>query len=74
MRETLRAARFAGIVLPTDFMIFDSAARAAVIAAALSPDSIAFVAFFTAVLTADLRAVFTAFFLAVTRILFLDDL
>ena len=55
-------------------MILLSAARAAAIAAALSPDSIAFNAFFVSVLTALLRAVLTAFFFAVTKILFLHDL
>lgn len=73
-REILRAARFFGITLPADFIILLSALRAAAVAAALSPDSIATKAFLVAVLTALRRAVFTAFFLAVTKILFSDDL
>jgi hypothetical protein len=73
-RDTLRAARFLGMVLPAAFMILLSAARDAAIAAALSPDSIAMIAFFAAVLTEDLRDVLTAFFFAFTSILFLDDL
>ena len=73
-REILRAARFFGMILPADFMILLSALRAAVVAAALSPDSIATNAFLVAVLTALRRAVLIAFFLAVTKILFSDDL
>jgi hypothetical protein len=48
--------------------------RNAVVAAALSPDSMATNAFLVAVLTALRRAVLIAFFLAVTKILFSDDL
>lgn len=55
-------------------MILLSALRVAATAAALSPDSIAFNAFLVSVLTALRRAVLTAFFLAVTKILFSDDL
>ena len=73
-REILRAARFFGITLPADFIIRLSALRKAVVAAALSPDSTATKTFFAAVLTVLRRELFTAFFLAVTRILFLDDL
>lgn len=73
-REILRAARCFGIILPADFIILLSALRAAVAAAALSPDAIAVNAFFVAVLTALRRAVFTAFFFSVTKILFSDDL
>ena len=73
-RETLRAAVFFGIVLPAAFIILLSAARVAAIAAFLSPDSIALIAFFVAVFTALLRAVLISFFLAVTKILFLHDL
>ena len=73
-REILRAARFFGMILPADFMILLSALRAAVVAAALSPDSIATNAFLVAVLTMLRRDVLIAFFLAVTKILFSDDL
>lgn len=73
-RDTLRAARFFGMILPTAFMILLSALRTAVIAAALSPDSIATNAFLVAVLTALRRDVLIAFFFAVTKILFSDDL
>lgn len=73
-RETLREARFFGIVLPAAFIILLSALRTAATAAALSPDAMAFNAFLFSVLTALRRAVFTAFFFAVTKILFLDDL
>ena len=73
-RETLREARFFGMVLPAAFIILDSAVRVAVTAAALSPESIALTAFFIWVLTADLRDVFIRFFFAVTRMRFLDDL
>lgn len=73
-REILRAARFFGMILPADFMILLSALRIAVVAAALSPDSIATNAFLVAVFTALRRAVLIAFFLAVTKILFSDDL
>lgn len=73
-RETLRDARFFGIVLPAAFIILLSALRTAATAAALSPDAIALTAFLFSVLTALRRAVFTAFFFAVTKILFLDDL
>ena len=73
-REILRAARFFGMILPADFMIFDSALRAAVVATALSPDAIAVNAFFVAVFTTLRRDVLIAFFLAVTKILFSDDL
>lgn len=73
-RETLREARFFGIVLPAAFIILLSALRTATTAAALSPDAMAFIAFLFSVLTALRRAVFTAFFFAVTKILFLDDL
>jgi hypothetical protein len=73
-RETLRAARFLGITLPAAFIILLSALRTAATAAALSPEAIALMAFLFSVLTALRRAVFTAFFLAVTKILFLDDL
>lgn len=73
-RETLRDARFFGIVLPAAFIILLSALRTAATAAALSPDAIALMAFLFSVLTALRRAVFTAFFFAVTKILFLDDL
>ena len=66
-REILRAARFFGMILL-------SALRAAVVAAALSPDSIATNAFLVAVLTMLRRDVLIAFFLAVTKILFSDDL
>ena len=55
-------------------MILLSAARVAATAAALSPDSIVFNAFFVSVLTALRRAVLIAFFFAVTKILFLQDL
>ena len=72
--EILRAARFFGMILPADFMILLSALRAAVVAAALSPDSIATNAFLVAVLTTLRRDVLIAFFLAVTKILFSDDL
>jgi hypothetical protein len=74
MRDTLRAARFFGIVLPAAFMIFDSAERVAATAAALSPDSIALMAFFVSVLTEERRAVLITFFFAFTKILFLADL
>ena len=73
-REILRAARFFGITLPADFINLLSAARVALTAAALSPDSIALTDFLTAVLTALRRAVLTAFFFSVTKILFLQDL
>ena len=73
-REILRAARFFGMILPADFMILLSALRIAVVAAALSPDSIATNAFLVAVLIALRRAVLIAFVLAVTKILFSDDL
>ena len=73
-REILRAARFFGITLPADFMILLSALRAAVVAAALSPDSMATNAFLVAVFTALRRAVLIAFFLAETKTLFSDDL
>jgi len=73
-REILRAARFFGMTLPADFMILDSALRAAVVAAALSPDAIAVNAFLVAVFTTLRRDVLIAFFLAVTKILFSDDL
>ena len=73
-REILRAARFFGIILPADFIILLSALRAAVVAAALSPDATAANAFLVAVLTALRRAVLIAFFLADTKILFSDDL
>lgn len=73
-RETLRAARFFGMTLPAAFIILLSALRTAAIAAVLSPDAIALTAFLFSVLTALRRAVFTAFFFAVTKILFLDDL
>lgn len=73
-RETLRDARFFGIVLPAAFIILLSALRTAVTAAALSPDAMARMAFLVSVLTALRRAVFTAFFFAVTNTLFLDDL
>ena len=73
-RETLREARFFGIVLPAAFIILLSALRTAAIAAALSPEAMALIAFLFSVLTALRRAVFTAFFFAVTKILFLDDL
>lgn len=73
-RETLREARFFGIVLPAAFIILLSALRTATTAAALSPDAMAFIAFLFSVLTALRRAVFTAFFFAVTNTLFLDDL
>ena len=72
--ETLREARFFGIVLPAAFIILLSALRTAATAAALSPDAIAFNAFLFSVFTALRRAVLTAFFLSVTKILFLDDL
>lgn len=74
MRDTLRAARFLGIVFPADFMILLSALRTASAAAALSPPDIAFNAFFTKVLTADLRAVLTVFFFFVTKMRFFADL
>lgn len=73
-RETLREAAFFGIVLPAAFIILLSAARVATTAAALSPDSIALIAFLVAVFTALLRAVLIVFFFSVTRILFLHDL
>lgn len=73
-RETLREARFFGIVLPAAFIILLSALRTAATAAALSPDAMARIAFLFSVLTALRRAVFTAFFFAVTKTLFLDDL
>ena len=73
-RETLREARFFGIVLPAAFIIVLSALRTAFTAASLSPDAIAFMAFLFSVFTALRRAVLTAFLLAVTKILFLDDL
>jgi len=73
-RDTLRAARFFGMILPAAFMIFDSAVRVAAVAATLSPESMALTAFFTKVLTALLRAVFTRFFFAVTRMRFFADL
>lgn len=73
-REILRAARFFGMILPADFIILLSALRVAVMAAALSPDAIAVNAFFVAVLTELRRDVLTAFFFAVTKILFSDDL
>lgn len=73
-RDILRAARFFGMILPADFIILLSALRTAVVAATLSPVAIAASAFFVAVLTALRRDVFTAFFFAVTKILFLDDL
>ena len=73
-REILRAARFLGMILPADFIILLSALRAAVVAATLSPDSIATNAFLVAVLTTLRRDVLIAFFLAVTKILFSDDL
>ncbi len=73
-RETLRDARFFGIVLPAAFIILLSALRTAATAAALSPDAIALMAFLFSVFTALRRAVLTAFFFAVTKILFLDDL
>ena len=73
-RATLREAVFFGIVLPAAFIILLSALRAAAIAAALSPDSIALSAFFVAVLTALRRAVLIAFFFAVTKILLSHDL
>ena len=73
-REILRAARFFGMILPADFMIVLSALRAAAVAAALSPVAIAFNAFLVAVFTVLRRAVLIAFFLAVTKILFSDDL
>lgn len=73
-REILRAARFFGITLPADFMILLSALRAAVVAAVLSPDSMATNAFLVAVFTALRRAVLIAFFLAETKTLFSDDL
>jgi hypothetical protein len=73
-RDTLREARFFGITLPAAFIILLSALRTAATAAALSPDAIAFTAFLFSVLTALRRAVLTAFFFAVTKILFLDDL
>ena len=73
-RETLRDARFFGIVLPAAFIILLSALRTAFVAAALSPDAIAANAFLFSVLTALRRAVLTAFFFAVTKTRFLDDL
>ena len=73
-REILRAARFFGMILPADFIILLSALRAAVVAAALSPDAIAVNAFLVAVLTTLRREVLIAFFLAETKILFSDDL
>ena len=73
-REILRAARFFGMILPADFIILLSALRAAVVAAALSPDAMAFNAFLVAVLTTLRREVLIAFFLAETKILFSDDL
>ena len=73
-RETLRAARFFGITLPAAFIILLSALRTAATAAALSPDAIALMAFLFSVFTALRRAVFIAFFFAVTKTLFLDDL
>ena len=73
-RETLRDARFFGIVFPAAFIILLSALRTAATAAALSPDTMALMAFLFSVLTALRRAVFTAFFFAVTKILFFDDL
>ena len=73
-RATFLEAVFFGIVLPAAFMILLSAARVAAIAAALSPDSMAFNAFFVAVLTALRRAVLIAFFFAVTKILLSHDL
>lgn len=73
-RDILRAARFLGIILPADFIILLSAARVALIAVALSPDAIADKTFLVAVLTALRRDVFIAFFFAVTKILFFDDL
>lgn len=73
-REILRAARFFGITLPAAFMILLSALRVAATAAALSPDSIACNAFLEAVFTTLRRDVLIAFFLAVTKILFSDDL
>ena len=73
-RETLRAARFLGITLPAAFIILLSALRTAATAATLSPDAIALIAFLFSVFTALRRAVFTAFFFAVTNTLFLDDL
>ena len=73
-REILRAARFLGITLPADFIILLSAARAAFVAATLSPDSTATKTFFVAVFTALRRELLTEFFFSVTRILFLDDL
>ena len=72
--EILRDARFFGITFPADFISLLSAARVAETAAALSPDSIALIAFLVAVLTALRRAVFTTFFFSVTKTLFLDDL
>ena len=73
-RETLRAARYFGITLPAAFIILLSALRTAVVAAALSPVAIAANAFLVSVFTALRRAVLIAFFLIVTKILFLDDL
>ena len=73
-REILRDARFFGITFPADFISLLSAVRVAATAAALSPDSMALTAFLVAVLTTLRRAVFTAFFFSVTKILFLDDL
>jgi len=73
-RDTLRLARFFGMVLPADFMIFDSALRVAVAASALSPDATALVAFLISVRTAFLRAIFTTRFFSDTRMRFFDDL
>jgi hypothetical protein len=72
--DTLREARFLGMILHAAFINLLSALRVAATAATLSPDSIALTAFLTAVLTLLLRAVFTAFFFAVTKILFFADL
>ena len=73
-RETLRDARFFGITLPAAFIILLSAERTAFTAASLSPDAIALTAFLFSVFMALRRAVLTAFFFAVTKILFFDDL
>jgi hypothetical protein len=73
-RETILDARFFGMVLHADFIIFDSATRNAGVITALSPESIALTAFLVYVLTWERRAVLTAFFFSVTKMRFLDDL
>jgi len=74
MRETLRLARFFGITLPAPFMIFDSATLMSVVACSLLPPVIAVKAFLINVFIADLRAVLTLFFFALTLMRFFADL